>query len=307
MSISCFTITKDCLSQGYPFVESFASVLPICDELLISDGYSTDGTFEVLQELASCNKKIKIHREKWTKKDPSVLADVSNTMRWKCKGNYLFYLQPAEVVHEDNLETLRLLSYRYPEVDTFCLPFVSLIGKYKTADEVRLRFCKNLSRFIVIGDANSLSTSRQFIIEEVRRNLYRPRKFINLIGRGVEWRYASALNNVKSRVVFLPKPIYRYQALFKTNFLARCKGHSENINLRFDTFAKNIENLEGEAFFERAAMDSRLHYNPLSVNFSGDYGILAQDRHPKIMYELLNSKADRYFVRDSMIEEISKA
>ena len=42
--ISGFMIVKDVLRQGYPFVEAIASALPICDEFLISDGYSTDGT-----------------------------------------------------------------------------------------------------------------------------------------------------------------------------------------------------------------------------------------------------------------------
>jgi hypothetical protein len=306
MSISVFTLTKDCLKQGYPFVESIASVLPVCDELLVSDGFSSDGTYEALQKIAAVNKKVKVYQEKWVKNDPSVIADISNSMRRKCKCDYLFYVQPAEVVHEDNHEMIKALSTRYPEVETFCLPYVSLIGKYKTADEVRLRFCKNLERLVVIGDGNALSTSHEFITSEAKRNLKHPKKFLNLIGRGVEWHFASALNNVKSRVVFLPKPIYRYQALFKANYIERCKGHINNINLQFQDLMKNIENLEGEEFFKKAAEDSRISYNPLFVNFSGDYGILEQDKHPKIMYELLNSKASKYYVRDSLIEEMAK-
>jgi len=34
-------IVKDVLSQEYPFMEAIAQALPICDEFLISDEYST--------------------------------------------------------------------------------------------------------------------------------------------------------------------------------------------------------------------------------------------------------------------------
>jgi glycosyltransferase involved in cell wall biosynthesis len=50
-------IVKDVLSQEYPFVEAIAQALPICDEFLISDGYSTDGTYEVLAEISTSNPR----------------------------------------------------------------------------------------------------------------------------------------------------------------------------------------------------------------------------------------------------------
>ena len=61
-------IVKDALKQGYPFVEAIASALPICDEFLVSDGYSTDGTYEALQKISKANPKVKIHRYKWPTK-----------------------------------------------------------------------------------------------------------------------------------------------------------------------------------------------------------------------------------------------
>jgi hypothetical protein len=56
MEISGFMIVRNVISQGYPFLEAIASVLPICDEFLVSDGYSDDGTFEVLSEVSRFNK-----------------------------------------------------------------------------------------------------------------------------------------------------------------------------------------------------------------------------------------------------------
>ena len=91
--ISAFTMVKDAIKQGYPFAESIASVLPICDELLVSDGFSTDGTYEMLQKIETLNKKIKIYQQEWTRKTLTVIADVSNDLRKKCQFEYLFYVQ----------------------------------------------------------------------------------------------------------------------------------------------------------------------------------------------------------------------
>lgn len=93
MTISGFIVIKNVIKQGYPVVEAIASALPYCDEFLISDGYSTDGSYELLQKLATINKKIKISRTEWVKKDLTVLADVSNQLRKKCVSTHLFYIQ----------------------------------------------------------------------------------------------------------------------------------------------------------------------------------------------------------------------
>ena len=58
--ISGFMVVRDVYKQGYPFVSAIASALQVCDEFLISDGYSTDGTFEIIQEISKLNKKFKV-------------------------------------------------------------------------------------------------------------------------------------------------------------------------------------------------------------------------------------------------------
>jgi len=44
MMISGFTIARNVVDLGYPLIESVCSALPICDEFVISEGYSTDRT-----------------------------------------------------------------------------------------------------------------------------------------------------------------------------------------------------------------------------------------------------------------------
>ena len=130
--ISGFMIVKDVLGQGYPFVEAIASALPICDEFLISDGYSTDGTYEVLQRISSLNPKVKVYRYQWPdKKEITVLADVTNELRRKCHFQYIFSVQANEIIHEQSAPFIKALPDMRPKVNTFSFPYLMLASKYK--------------------------------------------------------------------------------------------------------------------------------------------------------------------------------
>jgi hypothetical protein len=304
VTISAFMIVKNVLKQGYPVVESIASTLPICDEFLISDGYSTDGTFELLQKLEKLNKKIKISQIPWVKKNLSVLADVSNQLRKQCTSDYLFYIQAAEVVHEDSIKMIKALPEFYPKNETFCLPFTSVVGNSRINEEFRLRFVKNLDRLNLTGDAWAFSVSCEFIRSEAKHNLAHPKLLLSLIGRGIEWTYAGSLNGLRSRAIYLPKPVYRYPALFKENFIERCKGHSNLLNLpMFNELSTKIENLQGETFFEEVTK----FYRGNDKSF-GEYSAVKTEEQPRLMQELIEKRTEipRYIVRESILDEISK-
>ena len=53
IKLSGYTTTKDCVSQNYPWKQTIQSLLGFCDEVVVVDGGSKDGTWEELQELAS--------------------------------------------------------------------------------------------------------------------------------------------------------------------------------------------------------------------------------------------------------------
>jgi hypothetical protein len=308
VSVSGFMIVKNGLKQGYPFAEAIASALPVCDEFLISDGNSTDGTWEILQKLPALNKKIQIFQEEWPKTGLMALAAVSNTLRWKCKFKHLFYTQAAEVVHEDNIKFLKALPQLYPDTETFCLPYVTAIGNYKIAEEPRLRFCQNLDRLVATGDAWALSVSKEFTKAEAKRNLRHPKLFLNLIGRGVEWRFAGSMNNQRSTVIFLPKAIIRYPALFKNNYIERCKGHINYFNLpEFRGFIDELQNVSEEEFIQKAVAANRSRYPKYMIRYFDDFGNLKLQDHPKIMHELLASKEKNYYVRDSVLQKIAQS
>jgi hypothetical protein len=107
--------------------------------------------------------------------------------------------------------------------------------------------------------------------------------------------------------VYLPKPLLRYPALFKANFIERCKGHAEYFNLSdFCSIIKNLETEEGDSFFEKAADILR---GNLGINYHGDLGTLNLGDHPHIMREFIETgtKIKGYYVRESVLDVIAKA
>jgi len=306
--ISCFMIVKNVLKQGYPFVEAIASALPICDEFLISDGYSTDGTFEILKRISSLNKKIRIFRYNWPKtKNLALLGEVTNALRRKCKFDYIFYVQANEVIPEANVELIKALPEMLPTVYTFSFPFIQLVRKYKITEERRLRFSKNLKGIVAIGDAWTLGPGRNFIISEIIKNLKNPRNLLRFIGGGIALTYAN-YESMFSKAIYLPKPIFKYWALFPQNCLEKCKNHAEMFNLK--EHYKIIEILKTKvddqvSFWEMASVLIRTAL-PLGIKYSGNLGIVDVEDHPKIMRDLLlNSSLKSYYVREEVIESIA--
>jgi hypothetical protein len=306
-TISGFMVVRDAIRQGYPFAEAIASALPVCDEFLVSDGHSTDGTYESLQTMASLNKKIKIYQQEWTHSNLSIIGDLSNRLRAKSKSDYLFYIQAPEIVHEDAVAMLRALPEIFPRADTFCLPYNLVIANFKVQEEFRLRFCRNLERFVLSKDAWTFSSSRKFIKSEATKSLLHPRRLIRYVGRGIDYTFSSYLNNIRSVAVYLPKPIFRYTTLFKENFIERCKAHEDRFGLRgYREFGERMERKEGEVFFEVAAKHQREANLP---NYPGDLGSIRTEDHPRIMQELIKERntINRYYVRDSVLDAIAKA
>jgi hypothetical protein len=273
----------------------------------VSDGFSTDGTFETLQKISSLNRKVRVFQDEWMQKTPNVIGDLSNILRKKCKSDYLFSVQAPEIVHENSITMLRAIPEIFPESDTFCLPYTSVIANFKVQEEFRLRFCRNLDRFTLAGDAWTFSTSKQFIRSEALKSLAHPRRLMRYVGRGIDWAFASYLNNNKSQAVYLPKPVFRYPALFKENFVERCKGHAERFGLPvFRDVLKSVEKDEGESFFEAAV---QLHRESSRRNYPGTLGVVRTEDHPKIMQDLIEKRIaiERYYVRDTVMDAIAKA
>jgi glycosyltransferase involved in cell wall biosynthesis len=108
MKVSGFTFIRNGTVLGYPFIESINSILPICDEFIIAVGPSEDDTLARLRKINS--KKIKIIQTQWNEnmKDRGfVYAQQKMIAHFNCSGDWAFYLEGDEVIHQDDLKTIK--------------------------------------------------------------------------------------------------------------------------------------------------------------------------------------------------------
>lgn len=104
MRISGFTFVRNAIDLYYPVVESITSILPICDEFIVAAGDSTDGTTELLRTIK--DPKLKIIETVWDESQfvhGATNAVQTNIALDACTGDWAFYLQADEVVHEEDL------------------------------------------------------------------------------------------------------------------------------------------------------------------------------------------------------------
>ncbi|HXH19020.1 MAG TPA: glycosyltransferase [Chitinophagales bacterium] len=107
MKISGFTIIRNGVKFDYPFIESILSILPVCDEFIAVVGDSDDGTREKIESLRS--PKIKIIDTVWDetlRTGGRILSQQTNIALDHITGDWGFYLQGDEVVHENDLDII---------------------------------------------------------------------------------------------------------------------------------------------------------------------------------------------------------
>jgi glycosyltransferase involved in cell wall biosynthesis len=108
ISISGFTFLKDVVKPGYPFMESIQSLLPLVDEMVVVVGKSSDETLNLVRSIQS--DKIRIFETIWNEKMEQrgfVYAQQKMIGQYLCRGDWAFYLEGDEVLHEKDLENIR--------------------------------------------------------------------------------------------------------------------------------------------------------------------------------------------------------
>lgn len=137
MRISGFTFTRNVSKLYYPIKESILSILPICDEFIIAlgKGDEDDNTRELVESINS--PKIKIVETEWdTTAFPNGTENAHQTDIAKsyCSGDWLFYVQADEVVHEKYLPVIKsrceeLLDHE--EVEGLLFKYRHFFGDYE--------------------------------------------------------------------------------------------------------------------------------------------------------------------------------
>jgi len=169
MKVSGFTFIRNGEMLGYPFIESSQSVLPIVDEFIISVGESKDNTLKKIQAIKST--KIKIIETQWNDAMQDrgfVYAQQKMIAQYNCTGDWAFYLEGDEVLHEKDLDTIYDSMKKHlnnPEVEALYFDYYHFYGRpdqvgiagYKRAPRIIRNSIRNYSPdglFFVVMDQN---------------------------------------------------------------------------------------------------------------------------------------------------------
>ncbi|MCE2502493.1 MAG: hypothetical protein J4G05_00280 [Chlorobi bacterium] len=109
MKISGFTMVRNALKLYYPIGQSIRSILPIVDEFVVALGDCDldDRTQEEIDAIGS--NKIRVINTVWDlERYPNGTENAHQTdvAKAACSGDWLFYLQADEVVHEDDVHII---------------------------------------------------------------------------------------------------------------------------------------------------------------------------------------------------------
>ncbi len=132
MKVSGFTFCRNAVRYDYPVVESIRSILPIVDEFIVNVGRCEDGTFQLIRSIG--DPRIRIVESVWDetlRTDGLIYAQQTNIALASCTGDWAFYLQADEVIHEDDLpKIVRVMQthLRNPDVKGLVFRYLHFVG-----------------------------------------------------------------------------------------------------------------------------------------------------------------------------------
>jgi len=106
-NLSGCVFIKDCFKGAFCLFESMHQLLPLCDEFIVMDLGSEDGTLEVLKDIEAHNPKIKIVHSEFYKLDAAIFAHLANDLVKMCSQPNVLYYQADEIWHENLISLTR--------------------------------------------------------------------------------------------------------------------------------------------------------------------------------------------------------
>lgn len=135
MKVSGFTFIRNGIKLDYPYLESIKSILPICDEMIVAVGDCDDGTRESI--LALNDPRIRIIDTVWDetmREGGRILAQQTNLAMDHITGDWGFYIQGDEVLHEQYLSVCKEAMEKYKDdqrVQGLLLNYEHFFGSYE--------------------------------------------------------------------------------------------------------------------------------------------------------------------------------
>jgi len=140
MKVSGFTFLRNGQRLGYPFVASIRSILSLVEEFVIALGPCNDDTEKMLRAIG--DPKIRIIPTTWNenlRSDYSVKGFVYGQQKsialFNCTGDWAFYLEADEVLHENDLPKIRAAMEKHlgdERVEALAFDYLHFYGNKNT-------------------------------------------------------------------------------------------------------------------------------------------------------------------------------
>ncbi len=173
--ISGFSLVRNGIKFDYPFLESWRSLLPLVDELVLNIGISDDDSLAVAKKFASeeGGGKVRIFESEWPLNDPEkkksglILSEQTNLALEQCSHDWCFYIQADEVIHEDDYSLIReaVEKAAKQKLDAVVFSYAHFYGSFNVIQQTRsayrreMRIIRKSSGAKSVGDAQSFLRS----------------------------------------------------------------------------------------------------------------------------------------------------
>jgi glycosyltransferase involved in cell wall biosynthesis len=177
MKLSVYTGVRDGLFYDFHVEAMLRHHLSLADEIIVNEGYSSDGTFEAISRI---HPKIQVHRFEWDRSDPNAWhRQFKNQARRLCTGDWCVLLDCDEFIPEWEFSRLRSF-LQSTEQSIVPVRFVHFYGNYRVfmarlpriIPETGLRIHRNVPQIEVWGDGANVrmcghENAREIVSSEI--------------------------------------------------------------------------------------------------------------------------------------------
>lgn len=104
-TLSLYTFVQNGLFMDYHVVAMLRHHLPFADEIIVNEGYSSDGTYEAI---CNIDPRIRVFRSEWDRSDPYTWhIKFKNRAKAECTGDWCIMLDCDEFIPEWEFARLR--------------------------------------------------------------------------------------------------------------------------------------------------------------------------------------------------------
>lgn len=128
MRLSLYTFVRNGLRLDFHVVQMLRHHLQLADEIVVNEGYSTDGTYEAITAI---DPKIKVFRTEWgAQRTMEWYRDFKNAARRRCTGDWCVYLDCDEFIPEWQFGPLRAHLEQTSD-DLVAIDVLNFYGNYR--------------------------------------------------------------------------------------------------------------------------------------------------------------------------------